>query len=431
MIQHNTGMQRSQWQKGRQLPASTRVIYGHSPVSSGAESDVESSSTESENSHTQHAEVEPRQGLASPSMLRQRIAELDQQREELKIEMQLEVALLCGELQTERERLCRHMQQMQKLQEEGKLRAPQRQLKKQQERAALEQERERVGELKRHCEEKEAHILSQPESQREQLLHQLQQEKEAIEIAVRCFEDMEFRFLERESGVVEEEEESDSEREREMSRHQHTVNTAQERVLQLEKQVKEIEREKDRELNTLRQERRELLHSSQRIPKEKKSSCDWLSISSSTPCMISLSPLSIHRVAEDSPKEMSNIPKHKNSHRNKFTHRPSSGQGSPKMIPDSQVSEDLVIPPVWASHQHGNRLTAQSYNDCGLITSCNSASSSRTCSPCLAVPDLLEMERRLREAKAERERLLRDRVRSHSRNPVLWSLLNMYKINNY
>lgn len=38
---------------------------------------------------------------------------------------------------------------------------------------------------------------------------------------------MEFQFLERESGVVEEEEESDSEREREMSRHQHAVNTAQ------------------------------------------------------------------------------------------------------------------------------------------------------------------------------------------------------------
>ncbi|XP_072572620.1 uncharacterized protein [Paramormyrops kingsleyae] len=276
MIQHNTGMQRSQWQKGRQLPASTRVIYGHSPVSSGAESDVESSSTESENSHSQHAEVEPRRGLASPSILRQRIAELDQQREELKIEMQLEVALLCGELQTERERLCRHMQQMQKLQEEGKLRASQRQLKRQQERAALEQERERVGELKRHCEKKETHILSQPESQREQLLFQLQQvtpdlstEKEAIEIAVRSFEDMEFQFLERESGVVEEEEESDSEREREMSRHQHAVNTAQEHVLQLEKQVKEIEREKDRELNTLRQERRELHHNSQREEKRK------------------------------------------------------------------------------------------------------------------------------------------------------------------
>ncbi|XP_072572614.1 uncharacterized protein [Paramormyrops kingsleyae] len=417
MIQHNTGMQRSQWQKGRQLPASTRVIYGHSPVSSGAESDVESSSTESENSHSQHAEVEPRRGLASPSILRQRIAELDQQREELKIEMQLEVALLCGELQTERERLCRHMQQMQKLQEEGKLRASQRQLKRQQERAALEQERERVGELKRHCEKKETHILSQPESQREQLLFQLQQvtpdlstEKEAIEIAVRSFEDMEFQFLERESGVVEEEEESDSEREREMSRHQHAVNTAQEHVLQLEKQVKEIEREKDRELNTLRQERRELHHNSQRIPKEKKSSCDWLSISASTPCMISLSPLSIHR---DSPKEMSSIPKHKNSHRNKFTHRPLSGQGSAKMIPDSQVSKNLVIPPAWASNQHGNqhgnRLIAQSYNDCGLITSCNSASSSRTSSPCLAVPDLLEMERRLRKAKVERERLLRDR----------------------
>lgn len=32
-----------------------------------------------------------------------------------------------------------------------------------------------MGELKRHCEEKEVHILSQPESQREQLLFQLQQ----------------------------------------------------------------------------------------------------------------------------------------------------------------------------------------------------------------------------------------------------------------
>ncbi|KAL4593477.1 hypothetical protein GN956_G26616 [Arapaima gigas] len=90
-------------------------------------------------------------------------------------------------------------------------------------------------------------------------------EKEAMESAVRVFEDMEFRFLERESRIEEEEGESEAEREREVSLQQHAVNTAQERVLQLEKQVKEMEREKDKELNALKQERRELLHTSHRV----------------------------------------------------------------------------------------------------------------------------------------------------------------------
>lgn len=61
------------------------------------------------------------------------------------------------------------------------------------------------------------------------------QEKEAMEAAVRAFEDWEFRVLEQESGIDDEDEsaaeekEGGSELEREISRQQHVVNAAQDR----------------------------------------------------------------------------------------------------------------------------------------------------------------------------------------------------------
>lgn len=48
MPQHNMENSRSQWQQGLRPPWISRVAGGQSPASSGAESDTESSSTESE-----------------------------------------------------------------------------------------------------------------------------------------------------------------------------------------------------------------------------------------------------------------------------------------------------------------------------------------------------------------------------------------------
>lgn len=48
MPQHNMESTRSQWQQGMRPPWISRVAGGQSPASSGAESDTESSSTESE-----------------------------------------------------------------------------------------------------------------------------------------------------------------------------------------------------------------------------------------------------------------------------------------------------------------------------------------------------------------------------------------------
>lgn len=288
MPQHNMENGR-QWQQqaAPRPPWGSLRAEGHSPASSGAESDTESSSTESEKFCVRKLELGSPRGFSSLSKVQQRITEIDQQREELKIELQLEIALLQGELQTEQSQLQKHSLRLQTLQQEVEERARRKtrhrkpDKSKLTERERLDGERSRVEELRRSCEEKEALLPSQPESQRETLRLQLQQEREAMEAAVRAFEDWEFSVLERESGIEEEEKaeeeeereeggaeddlEADAEgeeKEKEVSCQQHLVNSAQERVQQLEKQLVEMEREKEKQLTALRKERRDLLHSS-------------------------------------------------------------------------------------------------------------------------------------------------------------------------
>ncbi|XP_016404242.1 pleckstrin homology-like domain family B member 3 isoform X2 [Sinocyclocheilus rhinocerous] len=256
----------------------------------------------------------------------------------------------------------------------------------------------------------EKQIPSQPEDQREQMLLQLQQEKDALEVKVRAFEDMEFHILELESGVEDERDGEDGEREtiieREITRVQHTRNASQERVQQLEKQLKEMEKEKDKALSSLRQERKELLHKSQRVLKEKKPLTDWSNITGSSPCVMSLSPLTIHRAAQESLKDSSSLPRRRSSHR-KNTDRPLSAQVLVRMTPDRQTSE-APSPRLPHDHRLSNGLRSVQSGGNDSHTPSNSASTSRAPSP-QSLLDLVEIERKLREAKAERERLLKER----------------------
>ncbi|KAL3980363.1 lysophospholipase III [Sarotherodon galilaeus] len=431
MPQHNMENSRSQWQQGLRPPWITRMTEGQSPASSGAESDTESSSAESEKTSIKKLEVGSLRVLPSPSMLQQRITEIDQQKEELNIELQLEIALLQGELQTEKDRLHKHTQKLKDLQEEAGQREKHKHTDRQKERESLEEERRRVEELKRRCKEKEKLIPSQPESQREQLMLQLQKEKEAMEASVRAFEDWEFNFLERETGIVEEDEskskegESEGELEKEISCQKLLVNVAQEQVHRLERQLRDMEKEKEREMNALRKEKRELIHT-QMVRKDKTPLTDWSDITSSAPCMMSLSPLTVHKPPQDPSKEGVSLPRRRSSHRNnRLNDRPVSAQVLVRMHPDSQTPEAFTSPVL--SHRlsnghgsghgsghgnghgsgHGNGHRPGTSNGGGVLTPCNSTTSSRAASPCLL--DLIEIEKKLREAKAERERLLRER----------------------
>ncbi|CAN9513878.1 unnamed protein product [Ophioblennius macclurei] len=422
MPQHTMENSRSPWEQGLRPPWIARVIGDQSPASSGAESDTESSSTESERSCIKKLDGGSRRVLPSTSMLQQRITEIDQQKEELKIELQLEIALLQGELHTEKNQLHRHTQKLQALQEEARQRNKGKHIDRQTERENLERERRRVEQLKKSYEEKQKLIPTQPESQKEQLTVQLQQEKEAMDAAVRAFDDWEFRVLERESGIEEEEEEDESEvdkvkeaarqaeAEKEILCHQRAVNSAQGRVEQLEKQLKEMEKEKERELNCLRKERRELVHANQMVLKDKKPLADWSNITGSAPCMMSLSPMTVHKPPQEPCKETASLPRRRSSNRhNRISDRPLSAQVFVKTPPDSQTPERFSSPlsPHRLSNGHSNGHRPTIGNGGGFLPPCNSTTSSRAASPCLL--DLVEIERKLREAKAERERLLRER----------------------
>ncbi|GLD46300.1 pleckstrin homology-like domain family B member 3, partial [Lates japonicus] len=183
-----------------------------------------------------------------------------------------------------------------------------------------------------------------------------------------------------------------------------------ERVQQLERQLKEMEREKERELNALRKERRELIHTTQTVHKEKKPLTDWSNITGSAPCMMSLSPLTVHKPPQEPCKESASLPRRRSSHRNnKLNDRPVSAHGLVRTLPDSQTPEAFTSPLLShrLSNGHSSGPRPGTSNGGGLLTPCNSATSSRTASPCML--DLVEIEKKLREAKAERERLLRER----------------------
>ncbi|XP_046733421.1 pleckstrin homology-like domain family B member 3 isoform X1 [Silurus meridionalis] len=397
--------QKNQWEQGRTPPWLNLRADGRSSASSGAESDSEgSSSTESEglspdvfpvsclrpksgvNAHLPHLNsLRRRTGVDSQALTTQRrITELNQQKEELKIELHLEIALLEGELQTERERLRKHTTHLQILQE-----SRQKPTHTQQERVKLEKERVRVEEMKTRWMEREKFTQTDRPRDTDTLL-QIQQEKEMLDTAVRAFEDWEFRVLELESSV--EEEKMNGETEREISREQHAINTAQEHVRQLKQQLKEMEREKEREMSSLRDEKRELLHQTHMFLKENQPVTDWSTTTGTASSMTSRSPVNNHKLVQG----VVSTNRRRSSQR-RGAERPMSVQG-------------LVRNPDTSPLPHSkHRLSNGNANANGFHTQANSNNSSRAASPSLHLVDLVEIERKLQEAKAERERLLKER----------------------
>lgn len=123
---------------------------------------------------------------------------------------------------------------------------------------------------------------------------------------------------------------------------------------------------------------------------------------------MSLSPVAAaHKSPQDALRESASLPRRRSAHRNnKLSDRPLSTQD---FVRDGQIPEAYVSP--ITSHRLSNGLSnghrPGSSNGGGLHTPCNSTTSSRAASPSLL--DLVEIEKKLREAKAERERLLRER----------------------
>uniref|UniRef100_A0A3B1IKG8 Pleckstrin homology-like domain family B member 3 n=1 Tax=Astyanax mexicanus TaxID=7994 RepID=A0A3B1IKG8_ASTMX len=132
--------------------------------------------------------------------------------------------------------------------------------------------------------------------------------------------------------------------------------------------------------------------------------------------MTSLPPPSSQKAAQDSLKDASSLPRRRSSHR-KPVDRPLSAQVL-RTVPD-MLGHEVQTPLPHPAHRLSNGSVKVRHNVSananGYLTPCNSTSSSRAASPSLCLLDLVEIERKLREAKAERERLLKGREKQRQK----------------
>ncbi|XP_007458641.1 PREDICTED: pleckstrin homology-like domain family B member 3 [Lipotes vexillifer] len=139
------------------------------------------------------------EALTRVALLEQRVRELQRQRKELRIQMEVEVTLLRGELAGERVAVWCEEEQLWELlgQQVDSEKGVQEQ--REQEQRHLSQERDRVEGLRQRLREAQGQLDLQPEDQRERLLQGVQEMKEQLDVAQHAYEDLEFQQLERES----------------------------------------------------------------------------------------------------------------------------------------------------------------------------------------------------------------------------------------
>ncbi|XP_065776689.1 pleckstrin homology-like domain family B member 3 isoform X1 [Muntiacus reevesi] len=212
------------------------------------------------------------EALTRVALMEQRVKELQRQRKELRIEMEVEVALLRGELAGERVAARREEEQLRELlgQQVDSEKGGQEQ--REQEQRRLSQERDRVEGLRQRLQEAQEQLDSQPEDQHERLLQGMQEMREQLDVAQRAYEDLEFQQLERESRREEEDRDSPGagtldpkvqELQASVAQHRRRIQVLEEQLKSLGEQMaaesRGLSRKKEEALQALTQERSRLL----------------------------------------------------------------------------------------------------------------------------------------------------------------------------
>ncbi|XP_036598863.1 pleckstrin homology-like domain family B member 3 [Trichosurus vulpecula] len=218
----NGSQERSERPEGQAEVVETREqeVSEAPSAASREEEDEEGSSTESGRdqgeAHSTPPPVEGPRGaarrlrgqqleaLTRVALMEQRVKELQQQRKELRIEMEVEVALLRGELAGERVAARREEEQLRELQRQQEAAEQKAGEQRKQEQQRLREARARVEALRLKLEEAQDKLDSKPEGDREELMKGVQEVSEQLDAAQRSYEDLEFQQLEKESSCEEE-----------------------------------------------------------------------------------------------------------------------------------------------------------------------------------------------------------------------------------
>uniref|UniRef100_A0A670IN92 PH domain-containing protein n=1 Tax=Podarcis muralis TaxID=64176 RepID=A0A670IN92_PODMU len=389
--------------------------------SDGMEEDEASSTESAQNGYespqtgrigcsTKEKQLRPTHAVSKISALENRIKELHHRKKEVNIEMDLEGALLQGELKEEKQELRREEELLLELQRRLVETERRCHAEREKEKVRLQRERHKVEELQRQHAESQIHLDNQPESMRERMQKQLQETSEMLDGALRCYEDLEFQQLERESRLEEEKEAICQALAEEITQLQNSINQRKRTVQRLEGQAR------------LTQE--QMVGESQRFAQEKGEAVRNLNAEKNR--LMDMGPEYSEEGGEDSSESKqgvtqgsiglqrtASLPRRRGERLTARTaQRPLSMHGAldPSMLA-AQLSGGGNRPYLGSPNLQYSRLNNPLYQLLAgqgavgqLGGSSQGAYSLGNC-----VTQLAEMERRVREAMAERERLLQER----------------------
>ncbi|XP_023181611.1 pleckstrin homology-like domain family B member 2 isoform X4 [Xiphophorus maculatus] len=204
------------------------------------------------------AEEERIQVLNNIEELEQKIKDLDNQMEESAREVEVERALVEAEQESEVDALQREKEALDELHSKMEDLETKSQQEKEKACELLQAERDRVERLAQIVCEQRSQLDSCPEATKEPLQEQLARDCEVLEAETKRFEDLEFQQLEKESRQDEEKETHTQELLREVADYQRSTVTRKERLLALKKQAEQITEQAQREKESFLKERSNL-----------------------------------------------------------------------------------------------------------------------------------------------------------------------------
>uniref|UniRef100_A0A673JVT9 Pleckstrin homology-like domain family B member 2 n=1 Tax=Sinocyclocheilus rhinocerous TaxID=307959 RepID=A0A673JVT9_9TELE len=219
-------------------------------------------------------EEERIQVLNNIEELEQKIKDLDTQMDESIREMEVERALLDGEQEAEVAQLQSDKEMLEQLNEKMANVAKNAKKNQTQDKALLEAERVKVERLAELISEQKTQLDTCPEALKEQLQNQLSRDTEALEAETKRFEDFDFQQLEKESRQDDEKETQMQHLLREIAEYQRSVVTRKERLLTLKKQSTQITQQGQREKENLLKEKSNLIYMLRR-ERENLASLEW------------------------------------------------------------------------------------------------------------------------------------------------------------
>ncbi|XP_072281732.1 pleckstrin homology-like domain family B member 3 isoform X2 [Pyxicephalus adspersus] len=323
---------------------------------------------------------------------------------------EMERALLEGELRTEKKEMEKEEETIRVMHEQLGEIEKKWQEEKEKDKLQLQHEKQKVKELEQKIAECQAQLEKQPESLREQLRKQIHEMSDMMESAVKSFEDLEFQQLEKESSREEEKEASYRQISQNIAKRQNELNKRKDKILRFEEQLRGAEEQAQAERLRISEENTRVFQS---LNKEKDR-------------LLALGVLYGKDTEKQETKECSSkkglqrtssLPRRRgNTTFVRQSDRPVSLHGNTCL-----ESAGLAVHLAVSSSSSGGKIALAISPNLQLARTRNQREDRRSCGGRIQnvnqrlpltygpIPQIAEMERQLREAMAEKERLLKAR----------------------